>query len=70
MEAQFKFDSSGLVSDYSEGNFGKIVLPDGSIFHSAGRIDFIANAMQPAITPNVGGLSGNVAAFCAALGAN
>lgn len=69
VEVQLKFDSGGLVSDFSEGNFGKIVLPDGSIFHSAGRVDFIA-AGQPVITPNIAGLSGNVPAFCAALGAS
>jgi hypothetical protein len=62
------FDRSGqLVHVYDSGFVEKIVLPDGTLFKSVGRIDFVTFNQDFAITPQVG-LSGDVAAFCAAFG--
>jgi hypothetical protein len=62
------FDSSGnITNNYANGVYEKIPLPDGSLFISAGRTNFMEH-------PNVGflispdkGNPGNIAGFCAAL---
>ncbi len=63
---EFLFDADGtLVHQYASGVVETVPLPDGSVFFSAGRLDFI-NKGGPVITPDRG-RSGDLAAFCAAL---
>jgi hypothetical protein len=64
---QVIFDPSGdAVHAYASGEVVRIPLPDGSVFFSAGRLDFVTFGGQFALTPQVG-LSGDVSALCAAL---
>jgi hypothetical protein len=68
-ELQFLLDSSGNFTNvFANGVVEKVPLPDGSLFLSAGRLDFAARPSGFALTPDVG-RSGNVAGFCAALSA-
>jgi hypothetical protein len=61
------FDADGNVTHvYSSGLVAKTRLPDGSMFVSAGRLDFVARDANFVLTPDVG-TSGNIAGFCAAL---
>jgi hypothetical protein len=63
-----KFDSQGnLISVYSEGVVVKVVLPDGSMFLSAGRVNDLAHQGVPFVLSPDTGRSGNLNAFCAAL---
>lgn len=64
------FDSSGNVTHvYSSGLVAKLVLPDGSLFVAAGRVDFTAHpGAEFILSPDVG-VAGNVEGFCAALSA-
>jgi hypothetical protein len=68
LNGEILVDSSGNVTNFFvNGIYEKILLPDGSLFISAGRTDF---AQHPGVSfllsPDKGN-SGNVAAFCAAL---
>ena len=68
---QAVIDANGnLVSEYLNGGAETIVLPDGTVFHTAGRTNSLVwplnNPGGPAILPEFGS-QGNVAAFCAAL---
>ena len=64
---QIIFDPSGdVVHAYASGQVMRIPLPDGSVFFSAGRLDFVTFGGQFALTPQVG-LSGDISALCAAL---
>ena len=63
----------GVIEDgevthvYASGLVERVPLPDGTVFLSAGRLDFAAHpGSEFRIVPDVG-RSGNVAAFCAAL---
>ena len=68
-ELRLLFDSNGnLTNAYGDGPVEKVWLPDGSLFLSAGRVDFVARGAAFVFTPDTGH-SGNVAGFCAALGA-
>jgi hypothetical protein len=68
-EVQVLFDSNLNVTHiYGNGPLEKVRLPDGSLFVSAGRVDFLARAAAFVFTPDTGH-SGNVAGLCAALGA-
>jgi len=62
------FDSSGNVTHiYASGLVETILLPDGTFFVSAGRVDFAARpGVSFVISPDEGN-PGNVAAFCGAL---
>jgi hypothetical protein len=66
------YDSSGSLYQTSvvgTGQAEKVPLPDGSVFYSAGRIDYLSPTFIEhgwIIVVN-SGLSGNVAGFCAAL---
>jgi hypothetical protein len=62
------FDSSGNITHiFASGVVERIVLPDGTLFLTAGRLDFTRHPDAGfVLTPDVGN-SGNVAAFCAAL---
>jgi hypothetical protein len=61
------FDSSGNVTKFfASGVFSKILLPDGSLFVSAGRAEFVHHGVIYLLSPDKGN-SGNLAGFCAAL---
>ena len=62
------FDDSGNVTHvYETGVIERIPLPDGSVFHSAGRLDFIAHPGEVIVITPDNGLSGDIEALCAAL---
>ena len=62
------FDSDGNVTHvFADGVTEKIPLPDGSLFISAGRLDFVAHPGAACILSPDKGNPGNVAGFCAAL---
>ncbi len=64
---EFLFDSSGnLVHMYADGLASKIPLPDGTLFVSAGRLDFTKHPPGLILSPDKGN-PGNIAALCAAL---
>jgi hypothetical protein len=65
---QVLFDSSGNVTHhYASGLIEKITLPDGSLFISAGRLDFTQHpGVRFILSPDMGH-TGDLAAFCAAL---
>ena len=65
---QVLFDSSGSVThNFGSGIVETIRLPDGSLFISAGRLDFRQHpGAQFLISPDMGH-TGDLAAFCAAL---
>jgi hypothetical protein len=65
---QFHYDSGGnLTHMYVNGVFERIPLPDGSLFISAGRVDFVDHGVPGFILSPDHGNPGNLAAFCAAL---
>jgi hypothetical protein len=64
---QVLFDDGVFTHLYASGVMSRVPLPDGTVFLSAGRVDFAAHpGAEFLIVPDVG-RSGNVAAFCAAL---
>jgi hypothetical protein len=65
---QVLFDSNGNVTHhYASGLVETIPLPDGSLFISAGRLDFTQHpGGQFILSPDMGH-TGDLAAFCAAL---
>ena len=62
------FDSSGNITQlHADGVTERVPLPDGSVFHSAGRVDFAAHGFPDfTVTPDWGSAV-NLAGFCAAL---
>ena len=62
------FDSTGSVTHvYASGLTERLVLPSGTLFLSAGRVDFVQHpGVGFLLSPDVGN-PGDVAAFCAAL---
>jgi hypothetical protein len=63
----FIFEDGEVTHVFASGVAERIVLPDGTLFLSAGRLDFVAHPGSDfRIVPDVG-RSGDVAAFCAAL---
>jgi hypothetical protein len=61
------FEDGEVTHVYSSGLVARVPLPDGTVFLSAGRLDFAAHpGAEFRIVPDVG-RSGDVAAFCAAL---
>jgi hypothetical protein len=62
------FDSSGdITQEYADGVQERVPLPDGSVFQSAGRVNFAAQGFPSfTITPDAGSTL-NLAGFCAAL---
>jgi hypothetical protein len=67
-EIDILFDSGGNITNlFASGLAEKVPLPDGSLFITAGRVDFAAHDFpQFLITPDVGATV-NLAGFCAAL---
>ena len=64
---QVLFEDGELTHVYASGLVARVPLPDGTVFLSAGRLDFAAHPGSDfRIVPDVG-RSGDVAAFCAAL---
>ena len=65
---QYFVDSNGIPTQfYRTGVQEKVRLPDGSLFISAGRLDWVTNTSASLILiPEEGG-SSNLAGFCAAL---
>jgi len=60
-------DADGnLTTMFMSGGIQRLPLPDGSMFWSAGRYDFLAHDFAGTVTPD-SGHSGNVEALCAAL---
>ena len=65
---QFLFDSNGdLTHLYATGLVERIVLPNGTLFLSAGRVDFVDHPNETFLLTPDRGRSGNLEAFCAAL---
>jgi hypothetical protein len=63
-----RFDNSGNVTQsYGEGVFEIVPLPDGSIFITAGRVNFAARGFPPIVLILDHGATVNLAGFCAAL---
>jgi hypothetical protein len=61
------FEDGEVTHIYASGLVERVPLPDGTVFLSAGRLDFVAHpGAEFRIVPDVG-RSGDVAAFCAAL---
>ena len=61
------FEDGEVTHIYASGLVERVPLPDGTVFHSAGRLDFVAHPESEfRIVPDVG-RSGDVAVFCAAL---
>ncbi len=64
---QILFEDGEVTHVYASGLVARVPLPDGTVFLSAGRLDFAAHpGAEFRIVPDVG-RSGDVAAFCAAL---
>jgi hypothetical protein len=64
---QVLFEGGEVTHVYASGLVERVPLPDGTVFLSAGRLDFAAHPGSDfRIVPDVG-RSGDVAAFCAAL---
>jgi hypothetical protein len=64
---QILFEDGEEAHVYASGIVARVPLPDGTVFLSAGRLDFAAHpGSEFRIVPDVG-RSGDVAAFCAAL---
>ncbi|MFL6101160.1 MAG: hypothetical protein ACJ71T_14540 [Actinomycetales bacterium] len=65
--ARATLDSSGnVISVTGQGVTERVPLPDGSVFFSAGRVDFLAHTGDEIFVPDTG-RSGDVAALCQAL---
>jgi hypothetical protein len=64
---QVLFEDGEVTHVYASGLVERVPLPDGTVFFSAGRLDFAAHpGAEFRVVPDVG-RSGDVAAFCAAL---
>jgi len=62
------FDSSGnLTHVYASGEVSRVPLPGGSVFHTAGRADFVLHPGVDFLLQPDRGAQGDVAGFCAAL---
>jgi hypothetical protein len=53
--------------EFSHGMMEKVILPDGTLFFSVGWLDVMLFSAQGGFVTVDRGLSGDVAAFCAAL---
>jgi flagellar hook assembly protein FlgD len=64
------FDSSGnITEEYADGIIERVTLPDGSVFQSAGRVDFGADGFPAFAVTSDYGSARNLDGFCAALSA-
>ncbi len=62
------YQNGVVTAQVANGVAEKIVLPDGTLFLSAGVIDFIAQGVDASLMPDPG-LTGDIDALCAALSA-
>jgi hypothetical protein len=68
-ELQFVLEDGVFTHVFSDGVVERVPLPDGSLFLSAGRLDFFDHPGAAfLLSPDVGN-PGNIAGFCAALSA-
>jgi hypothetical protein len=62
------FDSSGNITQlYADGVIERVPLPDGSVFQSAGRVNFAADGFPDFTITSDWGSARNLTGFCAAL---
>jgi hypothetical protein len=62
------FDSSGMITqEFANGIIERVPLPDGSVFQSAGRVDFGAHGFPSFVVTSDWGSAQNLDGFCAAL---
>ena len=62
------FDSSGnITEEYGNGVIERVQLPDGTVFQSAGRVDFGAHGFPSFVVVSDWGSARNLDGFCAAL---
>src|SRR5215469_13562267 len=62
------FDSSGNITQlHADGVIEEVPLPDGSVFQSAGRVDFAAHGFPDFTITSDWGSARNLTGFCAAL---
>jgi hypothetical protein len=62
------FDSSGNITQlHADGVIERVPLPDGSVFQSAGRVDFAAHGFPDFTITSDWGSATNLTGFCAAL---
>jgi hypothetical protein len=67
-EFEVLFDTSGAITSFFEnGVLARVLLPDGSLFLAAGRVEFVRHGGPPFLFTPDWGTSGNIAGFCAAL---
>jgi hypothetical protein len=65
---QILFDAEGnVIHAYASGVTSRIVLPNGTFFLSAGRLDFVNHPGEAFVLSPDFGRTGDIAAFCAAL---
>jgi hypothetical protein len=62
-----QFDATGVTHVFASGVVERLVLPNGTLFLSAGRADFIQHPGVSFLLSPDHGNPGDVAAFCAAL---
>jgi len=63
---QVLFEDGLPTAIHVNGRVQKLILPDGTLLLSAGRIDWLAHPDEDfLITPDQGGLTGDIDAFCA-----
>jgi len=63
---QVLFENGVPTAIHVSGRVQKLILPDGTLLISAGRIDWLAHPDEDfLITPDEGGLTGDIDAFCA-----
>lgn len=62
------FDSSGnITEEYASGVIEQVPLPDGTVFQSAGRVDFGAHGFPAFVVVSDYGSARNLDGFCTAL---
>ena len=64
--SQLLFDHGKLVHGYASGVVVRVPLPDGTVFRTAGRVDFVARGADFIVLPDTG-TPGSADALCAAL---
>jgi hypothetical protein len=63
----FEPSTGELLHAYARGLQSRVQLPDGSVFKTAGRIDFVDHPDEVFVLQPDHGSQGNIEGFCAAL---
>jgi hypothetical protein len=63
----FDPETGEITHAYNRGIFSRVRLPDGDLFLTAGRTDFILHPDEPFVLQPDVGAQGNIEGFCAAL---